>query len=136
MSAIPPKQYGSIAVGSKNRFDVEVDEAFDDPDDVQMTLTAPGWSFRFNLIDHSGVRKLRSFLQEHVGRLVFSELVVGSLHGTPVLIIKDDECADRFWIRAYGAGQLVEFTLTAEHHLNDLTDAVSQAAECLAAGSE
>jgi hypothetical protein len=39
---------------------------------------------------------------------------VGSFLGTPVLLVKDDESPDRFFLRAFAGGQLVEFTLAGE----------------------
>ena len=76
------------------------------------------------------VARILSFLREHTGLLVFSELVVGSFHGAPVRLIKDHEFADRFWIRAFGDGDMVEFVLAADD-LNEFTDAVAQAVQDL-----
>ena len=69
---------------------------------MQMGINARAWSFRFALSSRDDVARRLSFLREHTGRLVFSELVVGSFHSAPVRLIKDDEFADRFWFRAHG----------------------------------
>src|SRR6185295_15547012 len=130
MSAIPPKHYGAAAVGGTRRFDVEIDEAHDDPNDVQMSVTAHSWSFRFRLSARADVPRMLSFLREHTGSLAFSELVVGSFHGASVLLVKDREFADRFWLRAHGDGQMVEFVLAADD-LTEFTDAVAQAVQDL-----
>ena len=130
MSATPPKNYGAAGVGRTTRFDVEIDEALDDPDDVQMGINARGWSLRFALFSRDDVTRILSFLREHTGRLVFSELLVGSFHGAPVRLIKDDEFGDRFWIRAYGDRDMVEFVLVADD-LAEFTDAVAQAVQDL-----
>src|SRR5262245_32538503 len=107
MSPHPPKNYGAAAVGSTSRFDVEIDEALDDSNDTQMSISARGWSFCFALSARDDVARMLSFLRKHTGRSVFSELAVGSFHGAPVRLIKDDEFADRFWLRAHGDGQMV-----------------------------
>jgi hypothetical protein len=54
----------------------------------------------------------------------------GSFHGATVRLIKDDEFADRFWLRANGDDQLAEFTLTAED-FSELTDTLAQVVEQL-----
>src|SRR5688572_12124337 len=110
MSATPQKHYTAAAVGKTSRFDVEIDAAVDDSD-IQMSIGTRSWTFRFALSARDDVARILSFLREHTGRLKFSELAVGSFHGVPVRLIKDDEFADRFWIRAYGDGVMVEFVL-------------------------
>jgi hypothetical protein len=130
MSGTPPKHYGLAGVGSAGHFDVEIDEALDDPNDVQMNISTPGWSFRFNVSARSDVPRMLSFLREQTGSLVFSELAIGSFSGGPVLLIKDSEFADRFWLRATGTGQMIEFVL-AGRDLADFTEAVTKAVEDL-----
>ena len=129
-SANPPQNYRAVAVGSTSRFGVEIDEAHDDANDVQMSINARGWSFRFGLSARDDAGRMLSFLREHTGRAMFSQLLVGSFHGAPVLLIKDDEFTDRFWFRASGAGQMVEFVLAADD-LAEFTDAVAQAVDDL-----
>jgi len=130
MSAIPPKHYGATAVGRTSRFGVVIDEAIDDPNCVQMDITARGWSFRFSLSTRDDVSRILSFLREHTGSVVLSELVVGSFSDAPVLLIKDSEFADRFWLRAFRGDQMVEFVLAADD-LTEFTDAVAQAVQDL-----
>jgi hypothetical protein len=130
MSNTRPKHYGVVGIGRTDRFDVEIDEALDDSNEVRMEIMAKarGWLFRFALSSRDEPARILSFLQEHTGRFLFSELVVGSFHGAPVLLIKDNEFADRFWLRTTEAGQMVQFVLAADD-LNDLTDAVAQAVQ-------
>jgi len=130
MASIPPKRYGAAAVGGTSNYDVEVDEVLDDPNDVRMSVHARSWSFRFRLSGRADVSRMLSFLREHTGSFVFSELVVGSFHGAPVWLVKDPEFADRFWLRAHGEGQMVEFTFAADD-LAQFTEAVAQAVQDL-----
>lgn len=55
-------------------------------------------------------------------------MVAGSFYGTPVRLIKDNEFADRFWLRASGGGDMVEFVFTA-NSLTEFTNAVTQAVD-------
>jgi|SRR6185503_8113274 hypothetical protein len=130
MSAVPPKSYGAAAVGCTAQFDVEIDEALDDPNDLQMGINTRQWSFRFCLSARSDVARMLSFLREHTGRVEFAELVVGSFHGARVVLVKDNEFADRFWLRALGACQLAEFVLAAEA-VTEFTEAIAQVVQDL-----
>ena len=98
-----------------------------------MSIDAEAWSFSFGLSNRSDVDHIMAFLREHKGRLAYSKLEVGSLFNVPVLLIKDDEFADRFFLRSAGKGQLVNFTFVADE-LEDLLDATAQAAQDLQAG--
>jgi hypothetical protein len=62
------------------------------------------------------------------GSTVLSELVVGSYLGAPVLLVKDSD--NRFWLRAFRDGEMVEFVLVADD-LMEFTGAVAQAAKDL-----
>ncbi len=125
MSTNTSKEYGAAAVGRTSRFDVGIDEALDDANDLQMSISTRSWSFRFTLFARDDVGRMFSFLREHTGRLVFSELAVGSFQGAPVRLIKDDELPDRFWLQVDQGGPMVEFVLAAED-LTEFTDAVAQ----------
>src|SRR5687768_15927989 len=124
------KHYGLAAVGVTGDFNVDIDEAFDDANDVMMDVKTRKWSFRFQLSARAEVARILSFLREQTGRFVFSEIVVGSFQGAPVRLVKDSEFGDRFWLQAFGAAQKVEFTLVADD-LAQFTHAVAQAVEDL-----
>lgn len=126
MSSTSSKEYGAAAVGKTSRFDVVIDEGIEDASALQMSISTQNWSFCFALSARDDVARMLSFLREHTGHLVFSEIAVGSFHGAPVRLIKDDEFADRFWLRANRDGAMVEFVLVAED-LIEFTDAVAQA---------
>jgi hypothetical protein len=131
MTPRPPGKYNAVAAGSTREFDVEIDEASDEANNIQMAINARGWSFRFALSAREDVRRMLSFLHEHTGHLAFAEVPVGSFHGVPVLLVKDDEFGDRFWLRALcGGGHMVEFVLAGDH-LAEFMDAVRQTVEDL-----
>jgi hypothetical protein len=130
MSPNPPKNYGLAGLGCTNRFDVEIDEALDEPGDTLMSIHARSWSFQFGLAAREEVARMLSFLREHAGRLMFAELGVGSFHGAPVSLVKDDEFGDRFYLKAFGSGHLLSFVIAGDD-LAEFTDAVAQAVEDL-----
>src|SRR5262245_16465942 len=130
MPASRPKHYGAAGIGSTSRFDVEIDEALDDSDDMQMCISTRGWSFRFSLSSRAHASHMLAFLREHTGSNVLSELVVGSYLGAPVLLVKDSEYANRVWLRAFRDGEMVEFVLVADDII-EFTGAVAQAAKDL-----
>jgi hypothetical protein len=130
MSESPTKHYGAAGVGCADHVSVEIDEALDDPDDLQMCVSTRAWSFRFSLSSRAHAPQMLAFLRKQNRTVTFSEFVVGSFLGAPVLVVKDDEFADRFWLRAFGSGKSVEFVLAADD-LARFIDAVAEAVEDL-----
>ena len=101
--------YGLAAPGTAGAFTVEV---LSRPDGGWLlSVESPAWCFDFALAHPGSVGELAAFLRSHAGREEFAELLVGSLGGVAVRAVKDDEFADRFFLRAAGSGSLVEFTL-------------------------
>jgi hypothetical protein len=78
-----------------------------------LSLETPSWSLDFQLPD-GGLAELAAFVRAYAGRAEFAECVAGSFFGQPVVLVKDDEFADRFWLRVCGNGQLAEFPLVGE----------------------
>lgn len=125
----PPKSYGLAAIGKTSRFDIEVDGAIENSA-LQISISTQSWTFRFALPSRNEVARMLSFLREQNGHLTFSELTVGSFHGATVRLIKDNEFADRFWLRALGDYQFVEFVIVADDFI-ELTNALAQVVEQL-----
>ncbi|HWB02423.1 MAG TPA: hypothetical protein VG796_05315 [Verrucomicrobiales bacterium] len=119
-----------IATGHAGRFRIEVDEPAGGPEVLFMTIIASGWDFRFSIPDPGVLPKALSFLSETSGTCIFSEIVLGSFRAAPVRLIKDDEFEDRFWIRAYEGGEMVEFTIVAPD-IHDLIGAIGNALDDL-----
>jgi len=68
-------------------------------------------------------------------RLVLNDIPVLDQHAifnanAPVSLVKDDEFADRFWLRVYGDGPMAEFVLAADD-LTEFTVAVAQVVQDL-----
>ena len=92
-----------------------------------LSVESPAWCVEFELAAPGTVGELAAFLRSHAGRAGFAELAVGTLGGLTVRVVKDDEFADRFFLRAAGGGLLVEFTL-ADGIECDFAQAVAEAA--------
>ena len=117
--------YGLAALGKAGVFTVMVQSR---PDGRwSLYVESPAWCFAFELVGPGAVAELAAFLRSRTGHAEFAELVVGSFGGVPVWMVKDDESADRFFLRAAGGGLLVDLTLiggTAQ----EFADAVAEAA--------
>lgn len=120
-----PTSFGVASLGMDGVFTIEVLRG---PDERWLlSVESPSWCFDFDLAATRVVAELADFLSSRYGRLEHSELVIGSFGSTAVRLVKDDEFADRFFLRASGSGSLVEFTLcgTAIH---EFAAAVTEAA--------
>jgi hypothetical protein len=117
--------YGVAATGTAGRFVIEILEIADGTAASLMSIEAGAWSLCFALDDDGNTAQILSFLREHTGRVRFSELVIGSFFDAPMVLIKDSEFPDRFWLRAFADGHLLEFVLAADT-LTEFTDALAQ----------
>jgi hypothetical protein len=102
--------FGLAAIGRSGGFTVEVLSRREGG--WLLSVDAPNWCCYFDLNGPASVADLAQFLQSHVGREEFAENVIGTLGGMPIRVVKDDESADRIYLRAAGGRSLVEFTLT------------------------
>lgn len=127
------REIGLAGCGRSGEFDVAVDSIqAGDQKGWQLEIECRSWCFRFDLNGTGTVAALAEFLQMQNGQLKFGELELGMFHGAKVLIIKDDEFDDRFFLRASDEASetLVRFTLVdgAGQHL---ATAARQAADDL-----
>jgi hypothetical protein len=117
--------FGVAALGKAGTFTVE---ALSQPHGGWLlSVESPAWCFDFALACPAAVGELAAFLRSHAGRIGFAELAVGSFGGACVRVVKDDEFADRFFLRAAGGGSLVEFIL-AGPAAQEFAAAVAEAA--------
>jgi hypothetical protein len=121
----PPDNSGLAALGRAGAFTVEV---FSRPDGSwSLSVESPGWCFEFPLAGRAVVGELAAFLRSYAGTPRFAEILVGTLGGADVRVVKDDEFVDRFFIRAAHTGSLVEFTLAGQSAV-EFVEAVAGAA--------
>jgi hypothetical protein len=71
-----------------------------------LTLGLPGVELSFQVAGLDSAHMLSAFLREMYGRKVCAEVSIGVLDGLAVRIVKDDEHADRFFVRAAGEGMI------------------------------
>ena len=101
--------FSLAALGKAGEFTVEVLRR---PDvGLLLSIESSEWCFAFNINGLCAVAELAAFLHLYAGREEFAELTIGSFGGASVRVVKDNECVERFFLRAAGLGLLVEFTL-------------------------
>ena len=70
-----------------------------------LQLSGARWELFFEIEGEETALELCAFAREHANREVFAEHPIGTFHSAEVLLVKDSEFADRFWLRIRGAGQ-------------------------------
>jgi hypothetical protein len=118
--------WGLAGVGRAGLLSVELDEAVSGRERWQISLDSPSWHVRFEAASPQALARMHGFLEQHGGQRCFAEDVVASIGGGRVLIVKDDELPDRFFLKLFGEQQFVMLTLHAEE-VRDLTEALKQA---------
>ena len=126
----PCDEFGLVANGSSGAFAVELDESLGGPEAYYLDIQTRGWSFQFRVPDRFSITGIRDFLRDHSGRTTMAEFVAGSFIGAPVLFIKDAEFSDRFFLRASGYSNCVDFILV-DNDAAHLIAALGQAIEDL-----
>jgi hypothetical protein len=115
-----PDHYGLLAIGRAGYFTVEILE--NSAAARLISIEADGWSFSFALGEHDPAEMLTHLR----GQGTSPELKVGAFCGAPVMLIKDDEFSDRYFLRTFREGELLDFVFAADR-LAQFTDALAQA---------
>jgi hypothetical protein len=106
--------WGLAAFGRHGSIEVSLDEPVGHDGSWQLQISGKGWEFIFDLAGPDTARGLSAFVKDHADRKVFAEYRVGSFQTADVVIVKDSEFADRFWLRIRGGGQMAEVTIQDE----------------------
>lgn len=117
--------WGAAAIGSSGEVAVELDEATSGPERWRLAVTTPNWHLRFEFAGPQAMEHCLKFIRAHNGRTAFATLPLGTFHGAPVVLRKDDEYPDHFFLVLEGE-QTALFTLAGDE-LNDLMTALQQA---------
>ena len=96
----------------------------------ELTIEMSRFYLRFAVPGPSVVTQLRKFLDSYLNQPTSGELPLGTLGSANVVIVKDDECLDRFWLRVLADNGAVDQTILDDVVL-DLISAVQQAEEDL-----
>lgn len=118
--------WGAAAVGSSGEVTVELDEATSGPERWRLTVTTSRWHLRFEVATPLAMEQLLEFIRAHNGGTAFATLPLGTFLGAPVVLRKDDEYPDRFFLVLEGE-QIAFFNLSGDE-LYDLTAAIQHAA--------
>jgi hypothetical protein len=102
-------RFSLAALGKVGTFTVEVLRGSDGS--WMLSVESPTWFLDFKLAGPDSIHELAEFFRTQVGRTAFSELAIGSFGSAIVRVIKDDEFADRFYLRVADGGAMAEFPL-------------------------
>lgn len=97
---------GHAGFARSGQVELELDEAVGEQAGFALTMAIPPIQLRFDVSSTVVIAALSRFLREHYRQTAFAELQLGSLDGLPVLLIKDDEHPDRFFVRVTGSGMI------------------------------
>jgi hypothetical protein len=98
-------EWGLAAVGRHGSISIDLDEPIGRDGSWRLQINGNGWEFIFDVAGPSVARAFSAFVTEHANRTIFAEHRVGSFQAAEVVIVKDSEFGDRFWLRIRGAGQ-------------------------------
>lgn len=106
--------YGLAALGRHRSIAIDLDEPIGHRGSWHIQISGRNWELVFNVTNESAAREFSAFVKQHANRKIFAQQRVGSFQETDVVIVKESEFADRFWLRIIGAGQMVEVTFVDE----------------------
>ena len=93
---------------------MELDRWGLDPPAYALTMTLPGVQLRCAVAGTGTMPKLARFVATGPHHAGTTEFRIGTLFGAPLRLIKDEEFAGRFFIRAAAADGLVDVNLAGE----------------------
>jgi hypothetical protein len=123
----PEIQWGLLACGRSGQTQIDVDQSCGSEELLALEISNPNWSVRFHIPATDTVRELARFLRPKGEET----LIVGAFDGTPVEIRRDHTDAERFLVVIGQGCARVEFIITGQQQVSDLSKALSQAAEDL-----
>jgi len=107
-------RWGLAAFGRHGSIETHLHEPIGHEGPWQLQIRGKDWEVIFDVIGANAARELAAFVRKHAGGNEFAEYRVGSFRAVDVLVVKDSEFADRFWLRIRGGTLLVELTIQAE----------------------
>ena len=107
-------EWGLAALGRHGSIEIDLDEPITGDRPWRLQIGGKDWQFAFDVAGAKTARDLSAFVKVHAGRNVFAEHHIGSFQAADVVLVKDSELADRFWLRIRGEGQMAEITIQAE----------------------
>lgn len=120
------EMWGVVAYGRCGQVELEIIESVDEPKRFVMEICLPAVEVNVVVTDPGVAAALSQFLREHGNRKTCAKMQLGTIGDVPAWIIKDNEFADRFWIRA-GADWMIDVPI-----VDPLAGDFARAAEDLA----
>jgi hypothetical protein len=107
----PEKLWGVEAIGVHAQISAELLSSAKGVTAWLLQITGATWHFAVSVEDPSAISSAADFIDAYAEREEFAEHKLGVFHSADVLLVKDSEHGDRFWLRARGSGQLVEIAI-------------------------
>jgi hypothetical protein len=122
----PKQHWGLLALGRSGQIEIDVDQTCVGKEMFTLEISSRSWSLRCQIRQPEVIRVMASFLAE--GKR--DTMTIGTLGGMPVLLRRDREFADRFFIvvASGGHGDRLQFTVAGDSEVSDLSTALLQAA--------
>jgi hypothetical protein len=109
---VSARTWALTAIAQSGQVELTLDQSTDaDPPSHMLTLTLPSIELSFEIANLQILPDLAQFMSDHHGQQKSAELALGTLNGTPLRLIKDDEHPDRFFVVAAREG-LIHLTIT------------------------
>jgi len=108
------RSFGLAGVGRSGNISIDLDEPTNDDGPWRLQISGKGWEFVFDVAGPTVAHEATVFVREHSNREIFAEHRLGTFQTADVILVKDSELPDRFWLRIRGTGQMVEATIWDE----------------------
>jgi hypothetical protein len=126
------RHWGLAGLGRHGEIAIDLDEPIDHDWPWHLQISGRGWEFVFDVAGPEVARSFLAFMRDHFGRDGFAELRLASFEAANVVIVKDSEFSDRYWLRIRATRGIAEVTIAGDNAislLNALEDLVSDLAE-------
>jgi hypothetical protein len=102
------RSWNLVAGGAAGGTRVEVDRTTAAPEEWSLTIARPGSYVRFRIPGPLALSDLHCFLHGQTGRAAYAEQPAGDFGGSEVVMVKDPQSPDRFLLRVWAGGHLIE----------------------------
>ena len=119
------EHWGLMALGVSGSWQVDLNERLTGEDAWQLTVNGPLLYLGINIAKPSIVAEILGFFEATAGMCEYSEFAAGMCLGQPLIVAKDEEFADRYFVYMSGAETTCRFTLFGAD-LAHLRDALRQ----------
>jgi hypothetical protein len=103
-------EYYELGQGTCKSVHVELDQAFDESH-CELVITTSTAYFRIRLRNLEPAEAILRFLSDHIGKNEFHELSIRLSESTQLVLVKDPEFIDRFFLKILADSIFIDYTL-------------------------